>query len=219
LSAAVAVPTKQRSRQPPVSKPWKSGGRNNGGTADPEIVIVTAPPPAASQRVTRPVSGRVTSSNGAQRSTAGMTPAADSGLPAGLAATASAALPRAGRKSVAGVPMRVPGGPLLAAESSSSDAGQPALVAAAGTRGRRTSMMPQRVPYSSHEAPAQARAAATAVGYGPGRAALGGAAFSGPDVVSHHMVPDSPDSFAHSDTSGVGDGAAVGLDYRGVPTR
>lgn len=77
-------------------------------------------------------------------------------------------------------------------------------------------MMPQRVPYSTHEVPARAPAAAgVAAGYVHSRAAFSS---GGPDVMQHHMVPDSPESYAHSDTSGAGEGA-VGLDHRGVATR
>lgn len=215
---AVVVPTKQRTRQPPPSKPWKSRD-NSGGAADPEIVIVAPPRPSGSQRAWRPASGRVASSSGAQRSTAGPTAAPEGSFPAGLTATAAAAPAKAGRKSVAGVPMRVPGGPLLGHETSSSDVGGAAMAAAAVPSGRRrTSMMPQRVPYNAYEAPARpAPVAAASAGFG--RAPVAAAGMSGADIMSHQTVPDSPESYAHSDTSGMGEGAVAGLDHKGVTTR
>lgn len=75
-------------------------------------------------------------------------------------------------------------------------------------------MMPQRVPYTVQEVPARTPAAASA---GFGRAAVG---IGGGDVMAHHMVPDSPESYAHSDASGMGEGGALaGLDHKGVTTR
>jgi hypothetical protein len=142
--------------------------------------------------------------------------APEGSFPAGLTATVSAAPSRAGRKSVAGVPMRVPGGPLLGHESSSADVGGAAMAAASAASGgrRRTSMMPQRVPYTVQEMPARTPAAASA-GFGRPAAGIGGG-----DAVAHHMVPDSPESYAHSDTSGMAEGGALaGLDHKGVTTR
>jgi hypothetical protein len=78
--------------------------------------------------------------------------------------------------------------------------------------------MPVRVPYNAHEAPGRS-SGAVAAGYG--RAAVASGGMGGADVMSHHMmhVPDSPESYAHSDTSGLGEGALAGLDHKGVTTR
>lgn len=145
-----------------------------------------------------------------------------------------AALPtRNSRKSVAGVPMRVPGGGgLLAAESSSGDvAGSAAAAAAAALPGsrRRTSMMPQRVPYSStaqQQDVSAGRAGLMAPPSAPAGAAGGGNSLGrmgdvpGDAGMAMGMVPDSPESYAHSDASGAGEGAgAVGLEHRGTGAR
>lgn len=79
--------------------------------------------------------------------------------------------------------------------------------------------MPQRVPqYNAHEAPGRS---AGAVAAGNGRAAVASNGMGGgADLMSHHMmVPDSPESYAHSDTSGMGEGALAGLDHKGGTTR
>lgn len=77
--------------------------------------------------------------------------------------------------------------------------------------------MPQRVPYNAHEAPGRSTGA-VAAGYG--RAAVASGVMGGADLMSHHMmVPDSPESCAHSDTSGMGEGTLAGLDHKGVTTR
>lgn len=78
-------------------------------------------------------------------------------------------------------------------------------------------MMPQRVPYTVQEAPARTPATAAAVA-GYGRAAIG-IGYGGHDMGSHHMVPDSPESCAHSDTSGFADGAGVALEHKGISAR
>jgi hypothetical protein len=39
------------------------------------------------------------------------------------------------------------------------------------------------------------------------------------DAVSHQTMPDSPEGYAHSDTSGAGEGGMVGLDHKGMNSR
>jgi hypothetical protein len=215
-AVVAAVKSRPKSSAAP-SKPWMNrGGSASSALAEPEIVIVAGPmPPAGRQQHKASGSSRVSLApaaaaaahhhGGAQRSSMGPpAPVPLAALGAGALAEhgyamagAHSAAPPAGparnsRKSVAGVPMRVPGGPLLQQEASGGDAGG---IAAVGGRNRRTSMMPQRVPQASaahHELPPGGLAPG-ASGYAAGRVAT---------LPDGAQAPGSPDSCAHSDASG-----------------
>ncbi|WIA41106.1 hypothetical protein OEZ86_004736 [Tetradesmus obliquus] len=206
LVAAIA-PVMAPPARPTSSKPWKrTAVSSRGGAADADSMG----PPAAKP----PLSNRSTGTY--QRSSLPASAAAA----ASNAAVAAAAAARPGRKSVAGMPMRVPGprevpeGGAAAYEPAAAVAGPAAAAAAAAGGRRRTSVMPQRVLYQPESPPgAKPHGGAAAGGYGASRQ-------------QQPSLPNSPESCAQSEASvansvansAAGDGRGIGHSS-GVATR
>ncbi|KAF8062702.1 clasp1b [Scenedesmus sp. PABB004] len=211
------VVPERRAERPASAKPWRAPRPASAAEAQPEVeIVVMAPPPARPPRSARttgtyqraPLPAGGAPGSGGSHAHAQQPAAAAPAAPApaaALAMPAPATLPARGRKSVAGLPMRVPGPSLGDAGSGAPGELGPAAAALAAAGGRRrTSVMPQRVALYQPESPPRGRG-------------LGGEAGK---LLS---APGSPDSCAHSEASAThsvgGGGGDARAGHHGAATR